>query len=242
MKELSLRNPFKSPIYYTPSVDSTMSAARTALGSFPANGTVLVAGQQTSGRGRMKGRGWHAAQGHGLLCTIVFLRELIKVPVSSLPIRIALALSRMLNKQFEMVPKIKWPNDVLVHEKKISGILCESTRTYVYAGLGLNVAQESFPQDMRTPATSVLLESGLKVEPLELLPPLLEELYPVLNVVQLPILVRPWLYRLDDEIAVSEGDPEKEKKVSGIVTGIGESGELRLLQKSGKIRSIYSGE
>lgn len=237
-----MQNPFEAPIYYVPSVDSTMNASRSKLGDSPAHGTVLIAGSQTSGRGRVDGRDWWTAQDEGLLCTIVIKRTYLKVPVTSIPIRIALAAGRMLKKQFQLAPKIKWPNDVLVKGKKICGVLCESTAEYVYAGVGLNVVQESFPEEMRRPATSIFLESSKKVRPVELLPLLLTELQPIIPVVQLPILVRPWLYHLDDEVLVMEGDPEKGEPVHGIVTGIGESGELRLLQKSGKIRALYSGE
>jgi len=104
------------------------------------------------------------------------------------------------------------------------------------------VKQSSFSKDLRTPATSIYLESDETPEPLELLPLFLDELNSLLSAVQLPMMVRPWLYRLDEEVSVIEGDPEQGKRVSGIVTGVGEHGELRLLQKSGKIRSLYSGE
>jgi len=237
-----LQNPFEAPIYYIPSVDSTMNASRSKLGNSPAHGTVLIAGSQTSGRGRVDGREWLTAQDEGLLSTIVISRSYLKVPVTSVPIRIALAVCRMLKQQFQLKPKIKWPNDVLVKGKKICGVLCESTAEYVYAGVGLNVVQNSFPEQLKRPATSIFLESSEKVRPVELLPLLLSELQLILPVVQLPILVRPWLYRLDDEVSVIEGSPKEGVSVHGIVTGIGESGELRLLQKSGKIRALYSGE
>ncbi|MFW6274395.1 MAG: biotin--[acetyl-CoA-carboxylase] ligase [Spirochaetota bacterium] len=242
MELLQVRNPFQTPIYYIPSVDSTMRVARLELGEYCEHGTVVAAGEQTAGRGRVSGRNWNAGRGEGLLFTIVCRKEMVPAPVSSLPIRMALALSKMLKKRVGLSPLIKWPNDVLIHGKKICGILCESSKEHVYCGIGLNVKQTSFSKDLRTPATSIYLENGETPEPLELLPFFLDELYSLLSVVQLPMMVRPWLYRLDEEVSFVEGDPGQGKRVSGIVTGVGEHGELRLLQKSGKIRSLYSGE
>lgn len=219
-----------------------MRAARRDFGASPEHGLVISAGRQSAGRGRGSGRDWQAGQDEGLLCTIVFKKEAMKAPVSSVPIRAALAVSRLLKQQFQLSPLIKWPNDVLVEGRKICGILCESTSEYVYVGIGLNVLQDEFSSELRTPATSIFLQSGLRPEPVGLLPGLLSELQKLLMVVQLPMLVRPWLYRLDEEVTLLEGDPQLGRWVSGIITGVGESGELRLLQKSGKIRSLYSGE
>jgi len=219
-----------------------MRAARSELGETCEHGTVVAAGGQTAGRGRVSGRNWNAGEGEGLLFTIICRKEMLPAPVSSLPIRMALALSKMLKKRIGLRPRIKWPNDVLINGKKVCGILCESSKEYVYCGIGLNVKQSSFSKDLRTPATSIYLESDETPEPLELLPLFLDELNSLLSAVQLPMMVRPWLYRLDEEVSVIEGDPEQGKRVSGIVTGVGEHGELRLLQKSGKIRSLYSGE
>ena len=237
-----MRNPFEAPIYYLPSVDTTMAAARSELGDAPEHGTVIAAGEQSAGRGRVGGRDWQSAAGEGLLFTLVCRKKTVDAPVSSLPIRLALAVSKMLKRHYGLTPRIKWPNDVLSNGKKICGILCESTPEYVYCGVGMNIRQVSFPDNLRTPATSLYLESGDVVNPTDLLPLFLDELYALLSVVQLPMMVRSWLYRLDEEISLVEGDPVNGKRVSGIVTGVGESGELRLLQKSGKIRSLYSGE
>ncbi len=219
-----------------------MRVARSEFGDSPEHGLVISTGRQSAGRGRGSGREWQAGQDEGLLCTILFKRENMKAPVSSIPIRTALAISRLLKQEFQLNPLIKWPNDVLVEGKKICGILCESTSEYVYVGVGLNVLQDGFSSELRKPATSIFLEGGVRPEPVELLPGLLSELHELLTVVQLPILVQPWLYRLDEEVTLLEGDPHSGRLVSGIITGIGESGELRLLQKSGKIRSLYSGE
>ena len=242
MELLQVRNPFQAPIYYIPSVDSTMRVARSELGAASEHGTVVAAGEQTAGRGRLSGRNWNAQQGEGLLVTIICRRDMVPAPVSSLPIRMALALSKMLKKRIGLMPRIKWPNDVLINGKKICGILCEGSKEYVYCGIGLNVKQSTFSGELRMPATSIYLESGETPEPLELLPFFLDELYSLLSAVQLPMMVRPWLYRLDEEVSIVEGDPGQGTRVSGIVTGVGEHGELRLLQKSGKIRSLYSGE
>lgn len=211
----------------------------------PSDGKVVVAGMQTRGRGRVPGRNWESEARQSLLMTLCIEIEKLRIPLTSASIRSAVALSRFLQEHFSLPSEIKWPNDVLVQGKKIAGILCESSSRYLYIGLGLNCRQASFSDRLRRPATSILLQTKRDYEPMGLLSPLLEELHRTLfdlPAEQLPAAANTYLYHFEKEIELSEGDPSKGSLVRGVNKGIGIYGELQILEKSGKIRTIYSGE
>jgi BirA family biotin operon repressor/biotin-[acetyl-CoA-carboxylase] ligase len=144
-------------------------ARRLAEGGAPA-GTVVIAEEQSAGRGR-GGKRWHAPTGSALLLSIV-LRPRAPLGAGSapgtIPLRVGLAAARALDRATGTRLALKWPNDLRVEgEGKVAGILCEGalgTRDggYVIAGIGLNVAQrrEDFPADLAQPATSLLLAAG----------------------------------------------------------------------------------
>jgi len=129
--------------------DSTNERAKAlALGGAP-HGTLVTADEQSAGRGR-QGRAWTAAPGDALLMSLV-LRELDEL----LPLRAAVAVC-------EAVPveaRIKWPNDVWVGGRKVSGILVEGRPQDGWAvlGIGINVTAEEFPEELREIATSLAL-------------------------------------------------------------------------------------
>jgi BirA family transcriptional regulator, biotin operon repressor / biotin---[acetyl-CoA-carboxylase] ligase len=132
--------------------DSTNERAKElALAGTP-HGTLVTADEQTAGRGR-QGRTWSAEPGDALLLSIV-LRSLDEL----LPLRAAVAVA-------ESIPfpaQIKWPNDVWVEGKKVSGILVEGRPQEGWAvlGIGLNVATRSFPEELSEIATSLALEGA----------------------------------------------------------------------------------
>jgi len=132
--------------------DSTNERAKElALAGTP-HGTLVTADEQTAGRGR-QGRTWSAEPGDALLLSIV-LRSLDEL----LPLRAAVAVA-------ESIPfpaQIKWPNDVWVAGKKVSGILVEGRPQEGWAvlGIGLNVATRSFPDELSEIATSLVLEGA----------------------------------------------------------------------------------
>ena len=145
------------------SVESTNDVAWDALAEGMPDGTVVVADAQTRGRGRA-GRTWHVAPGRGLALSIALhpggeLRE-----HGTLPLAAGLALAEALEKLGART-RLKWPNDLLIGTRKLSGILCESRRRAgvgdaVVIGLGVNVTQSAadFPAALVPLATSLALE------------------------------------------------------------------------------------
>lgn len=147
-------------------VDSTQNIAQQLAQQGAEEGTLVIAEQQLSGRGRM-GRGWVSPFGKGIWMSMV-LRPLL--PVASAPqltLLTAVALCRSLRAETGLDIGIKWPNDLLIAGRKISGILLESAAederlSYVVAGIGIsvNLAENDYPEELLEKAVSLRLAAG----------------------------------------------------------------------------------
>ncbi|HKQ58040.1 MAG TPA: biotin--[acetyl-CoA-carboxylase] ligase [Candidatus Eisenbacteria bacterium] len=142
---------------------STNDLAWQAVAEGAIDGTVVVTDHQTRGRGR-EGRTWHTAPGKGLALSLVVHPDCDRRQGSMLPLVAGLALARAL-EGLGVSATLKWPNDCLVGERKVAGILCESRRLpaggdAVVMGVGVNVAQgrEDFPPELSAVATSLAIE------------------------------------------------------------------------------------
>ena len=144
-------------------VGSTNDRVRERAGSGAAPWTVVLAEEQTRGRGR-SGDGWHSPPGSGL-----WISTLVPVGTSSapcLPLLVGLAAARALEEAAAGGEVgIKWPNDLMVGDRKVGGILCEGTGSSVVVGVGINVRTPpgGFPGSLRGVATSVEDEAGRRV-------------------------------------------------------------------------------
>ncbi len=156
---------------YTETADSTMSLVRSR---FPDHGkiaelrspVVAVAGFQRLGRGRSSGRSWVSGPDESLLFTFTLEREQFSLPPQVLPLVTGLGVARYLENDLGLESAIKWPNDVLVSERKICGILCESTKDGYLVGIGLNLWQGAFDpvlEQRRFPPVSLLQACGINV-------------------------------------------------------------------------------
>jgi BirA family biotin operon repressor/biotin-[acetyl-CoA-carboxylase] ligase len=158
----------QNELHYFPSLGSTMTeAARLAAEGLP-HGTLVIADEQTAGIGRL-GRSWQSKAELGLYCSIL-LR--LPLPPDGLPLVtlvLGLAASEAIQKSTDLACDLRWPNDVLVGERKTAGILAQLVESCVVAGIGINVNQMAFPMDLRTPATSLRLESNGKMQSREAL-------------------------------------------------------------------------
>ncbi|MEO5618348.1 MAG: biotin--[acetyl-CoA-carboxylase] ligase [Candidatus Eisenbacteria bacterium] len=144
-------------------VESTNDVAWDALGAGAADGTCVVADVQTRGRGRA-GHAWHTAPGHGLAISVLMHQGCDRRQLGTLPLVAGLALARGL-EMLGARAELKWPNDLLIAGRKVSGILAESRRTVegtdaAVIGVGVNVSQspEDFTQELRALATSLAME------------------------------------------------------------------------------------
>lgn len=140
-------------------------------------GTVVVADEQTEGRGRL-GRRWLAPAGTSLLCSVLLRPAVDPTRLPELSLVAGRACAEAIAEVAGLETEVKFPNDVLVRGRKVAGILAEASDGRVVLGIGVNVAQDpgQLPADARTPATSLLVETGRAVDRAELLLALLERL------------------------------------------------------------------
>jgi BirA family biotin operon repressor/biotin-[acetyl-CoA-carboxylase] ligase len=167
MKRIAISSPFPgAEAFLVDSTPSTQEEAKrlAAAGSPP--GSLVAAEEQTAGRGRFPERLWESEKGKNLLVT-VFLGP----PRAALPLRVGLALceavsayASSIGATFPEPARLKWPNDLMLGERKAAGILCEANGRGAFAGIGLNCSQAAFPPGLAGKATSLALELGREVD------------------------------------------------------------------------------
>jgi len=235
MTSLKIRNPFNAPVYHEETVSSTMDVSRALADAGEPHGTVITADFQEAGRGRGD-RVWQMNRGENLPFTILLRYPGVKDIPSALTLRIGLAVSLAIE---DFAPclrsrvKVKWPNDIMIDDKKNVGILCEAAGGTVRAGIGLNVAQKEFPAHLREKAVSIAAASGIDLAPgdcFTLLEKILARLFDELNA---PQAFADWksrleqrLYKKGEQVVFVEGEAGSPREVRGRLAGIGESGEL----------------
>lgn len=148
------------------SVDSTNEVAKTLAEAGAAHGTILLADQQTAGRGR-HGRGWTSPPGN--FYASIVLRPM--APVRDWPQIGFVAGLALIEAVLAVAPdvdcRLKWPNDILVGDRKLAGLLLESTGEALIVGSGLNIA--SAPDDPDRPAIDLAALDHGDISPAELL-------------------------------------------------------------------------
>jgi len=155
---------FSKKIAYFKEVDSTNDEAkRLAYLRYP-EGTLVVAEKQVKGRGR-RGRYWSSPFGKGIWCSFILRPDITPTEASKLTIVAAVSLTTVLQKQYGLDVKIKWPNDIMFNSKKLAGILTELSAdvervNYIVVGTGINVNTEDFPPEIKERATSLKQITG----------------------------------------------------------------------------------
>jgi BirA family biotin operon repressor/biotin-[acetyl-CoA-carboxylase] ligase len=149
----------QNPIHYFPTVGSTMTeAARLAHEGAP-HGTVVIAEEQTAGLGRL-GRQWFSEPEVGLYSSTLLRLPLPVHQVPLISLLLALATAHAIQMSAPLACDLRWPNDVLIKEHKVAGILPHLVDSCVVAGIGINVNHTAFEPGLRTPATSLKLALG----------------------------------------------------------------------------------
>jgi BirA family biotin operon repressor/biotin-[acetyl-CoA-carboxylase] ligase len=156
--------PFAGRVRHFSSIDSTNTLAMREAEQGQESGTVYVADEQTSGRGR-GAHEWHSAAGSGLYVSILLRPKIAPADILWLSLAAGLAVQAAIRDVTSLAPDIRWPNDLLLSGRKMGGILtelnAEVTRVrHVVIGIGLNVHQPSFPPELASLATSLKIETG----------------------------------------------------------------------------------
>ncbi len=237
-------------IHYEESVETTQKIARTLANDGVPEGTLVVAEEQLGGKGRLM-RNWYSPKFSGIWMSLILRPKIPFHQAPQLTLIAAVAVAQAIEHTTSLKPQIKWPNDILINRKKVTGILtelqAESDRIHsVIIGIGINVNQEKsdFPEELQEIATSLLIEDGKKVSRARVIQEVLvrlEALYEqFLDEGFLPIK------QLWESYAISLGKEIKATTVNdtivGKAIGITEEGVLLVEDRSGKVHSIYSAD
>jgi BirA family biotin operon repressor/biotin-[acetyl-CoA-carboxylase] ligase len=250
------------PYRYHARCGSTNLLVKDEAASAPA-GLLVVADEQTEGRGRL-GRSWSSRPGEDLTFSVLLRPSL---PVTQAPL-LSLVASLAIAEVFEALPglggrvRVKWPNDVLIDEKKVCGVLLESflegeRLQWALAGIGVNVNSEPVallrdlapPQDEewrgKPHPTSLRAETGMEVARGTLLADLLTQLTLRWTQVGEPRLLDGLRTRdalLGRHVEVLAGPPDGALVVAGEAVGIGAQGELLVRDANGREVQVFAGE
>lgn len=153
-------------VLYFDTIDSTNTKAQELAEKGYPSGTLVVADKQESGKGR-RGRSWVSPSGTGIFMTLMIKPDINPNNASMLTLVAALAVAKAITSVTGEEALIKWPNDIVVNGKKVCGILTEMNAQFDYinhivVGIGINVHNESFPEEISQMASSLMVEAGGK--------------------------------------------------------------------------------
>jgi BirA family transcriptional regulator, biotin operon repressor / biotin---[acetyl-CoA-carboxylase] ligase len=249
--ENGLRTSFLGRCLFSYSIiGSTNETARMLAESGAPEGALLVAEEQSNGRGRFANT-WFSPAGGGIWASLILRPKISPAQVGCLGMLTALSICLAVEELTGLEPRIKWPNDLLIDGRKIAGILCEGgikgpVLRHVIVGFGVNVNIREFPPALEGRATSLLLAGGgteiSRIELMQLILEKLEEGYFKLHTDGfasfLPrVQVRNYLRDRPVRIEVQEG-----RQVAGLVRGIDENGALLIeTAGSGRLTTVSYG-
>ena len=214
--------------------------------------TCVVADEQTAGRGR-RDRAWHSSSGDGLYLSVLLRppKSSMKIPLLSLMSAVVVA-ETLLDRDVAGVD-IKWPNDVLINERKLCGILVEAVsnvanETRIIIGIGVNLNYQSslaFPEDLRQTATSLRIETGAPVVVDEFRDQLLLHLvqwYEHWTRGEERLIRDRWQqlssYARGQQVAITLDHD----RIIGTTAGLNDDGALLVQTRDGNMRTILAGE
>lgn len=223
--------------------ESTQDDARRAAGEGAPPGTIFVADEQDRGRGR-QGRTWSAAPGSALLASVVLRPQVAPLALPPLALVIGLAVAEAIEARVSGVG-VKWPNDVLVRGRKVSGVLVEAQlrgmkAESVIAGFGVNVRRASLPADVAARATSLEEEGAVDLDRNALLADIVVRIeHHVRAYERTGLAASLGALRARD---VAKGRRVEGESVKGIAAGIDDEGRLLVDSESGSRIAVSSGE
>jgi len=213
--------PWRDTLYWYDTIDSTNTKAKELAKGGAPHGTVIVAGQQTGGRGRM-GRSFSSPRGMGVYLSVILRPDCPADQLMHLTCAAGVAAMGAVEQVCGICPDIKWANDLILGGKKLGGILTElgfvgSTLDYAIIGIGINCQQRTadFPPELQDIATSLLEQTGKAAEPAQLAAALTESLYRMSQKLtgaktQLMSTYRQHCITLGKEIVVLQGEEKLE--------------------------------
>jgi len=250
VKEVLRTSRIGHQIYAFKTIGSTNELANTLALQGEADGSVIIAEAQTKGRGRA-GKRWESPMGKGLWFSVILRPDIGVKRAGLFPLVAAVAVAEAVEGTVCLQPSVKWPNDLLLEEKKFCGILSEVQFTgvrveYIVLGIGVNVNQEreDFSEELRDKATSLLIVTGRTIDRLALLAEVLyclEKNYELILYRRAQEVLEKWR-----ELCGYWGQPvvlvQGKSEVSGILEGLSEDGGILLRTSSGTLTKALAGE
>ena len=239
----------ETKITYFESLDSTNTKVRELACQGAEEGTVVVAEKQTAGKGR-RGRNWESPAGTNIYMSVLLRPQIEANKAPMLTLVMAYSIGRVLKERGYETIQIKWPNDLVLSGKKICGILTEAELNgqeidHVIVGVGINVNEKEFPEELLDKATSLYLEKGIK-ENREIL---VEDVLNTFAVDYEKFLKEENLSLIKDEYNQMLVNYHREVRVldpgneyTAFAHGINDMGELLVEKADGSMEAVYAGE
>ncbi len=228
-------------IDYHFSLSSTQDRARTLAEKGAPEGTLVICEEQTRGRGR-RGRQWNSVPSKSLTFSLIFRPSLSPWEMMQFPLMVGLALVETLFLYYHINSSLKWPNDVLIGDKKVAGILAEMSGdaeniNYILLGVGINVNLEphEIPVSLQDVATSLLIEGERVLNRVRLLTRFLKRLeeYYQIYLEKGFSAIRGKIMAVSSTIGAEVVAYQRDSTIEGRAIDIDSHGNLILIDKTG---------
>lgn len=230
------------PLIRLDSVESTQNVAFRLAELGAAEGTTILARYQSGGRGRA-GRAWTVPPGEALLLSILLRPRILPDRLAPLSILVGDAIAATLREKLGLRPAVKWPNDVLINGRKVSGILIQTRENGQVAVVGIGINVHSDRDSLPPGATSIAAELGTRVNQEDLFRAMLFRIETRYRALQ-EGAIDPYIAQVNDALWLRDEHVTIEdatRTLSGVVRGVAPDGALLLDTVDGH-RVIVSGE
>ena len=249
LTQLDTRWAGRGEVVHEKQMDSTNRVAKDMARAGAVHGSLAVCDEQTAGRGRMDRR-WETPAGEALTQSMVLRPKLLPEQAQLITLAAAVASAKAIEDVCPgLKAGIKWPNDGIVNGKKCVGVLCEmglegAGLAWVVPGVGINVNQTAFPEELKDKATSLRLECGHEVDRWAVLCAYLKRMEEAVDAVEkdgLSGILQDYLSRsvtIGQKVCVIAAD----ETYTALANGIDETGALLVTDENGCERRVLCGD
>ncbi len=242
--------PFHGQLHHVATIDSTntLALAEAKLGA--PHGSYYIADEQTAGRGRSDHQ-WISKSGEGLYLSVLLRPGIRAADLIWLPLLAGLAAHRAIREVTALAVDLRWPNDLLIGNRKTGGILVEAQTestsgghfaTAAVIGIGINLHQQRFPQNLATEPTSLDLETGRHTSRSELLVAVLKALHAEVEAIPQTFATIPArVAAISTWVQGKKVEVHGPQPCTGITEGLDDRGFLRIRTRSGLVTVTTGG-
>ena len=244
----SIKNNFYKKLFVFSEIDSTNNASKKIIQDEFDEVTIVIAETQKKGKGRLT-RTWESPKG-GLYCSLILKPSVPQQKITLLPLLASISVTKTLQK-YSLKPTVKWPNDVRIENKKIAGILIESSYNYEHIlcvilgfGINLNINLEQFPNHLIDATTSVKIELNEPINYPDFFKNLLmnfQNYYTVFSKGEFKEILSVWKQQ-SDTLGKKVKIETMHGKIMGEAVNIDDSGFLQVYTDNNKIITITEGD